>query len=103
MPRLRAKFCGVVPEILSFANPKTFKTKTCKVKEQIKNGKVGEEVRSCWDKCIGFTLHVASDKSGSMEQRRRVVGGAKTGFYCIGCRSFFCMRTTKNHTHIYCL
>jgi len=103
VPQLRAKVCGVVPKISSIDNPKTFKTPTRRVKEQIENGRVDEEVRDRWNKCTGFALQVVSDKSGNVEWRRLVVCFAKTGFYCIGCRLFFCMRTTKNHTNIYCL
>ena len=38
-----------------------------------------------------------------MGQEDMMLCGLDTVFYCISCRSFFCMRTTKNHTNIYCL
>ena len=93
----RQRVDGILPERMEFASKQTFKTPKRIVKE-LDDGIVDEDVKRRWDNCTDFPVRVyqkEGDKTtgiqGEDNRRPCAICGTKAKFFCIGCRSFFCM------------
>ena len=106
----RQRVDGILPQRLTFVSKATFKTPKKNIVKALDNGLLDEDVRKRWENCPGFPLPVyrkeKEDKDGPKgEDNRRAcaICGTKARFYCIGCRSFFCMEGKATKTRKACL
>ncbi len=97
----RKKYNNVIPDPMEFAPAKTFKTPKKNVLQRIENESADVTVINRTKQCTGFPFEIIDHDEGKKKGRdvRRICVRckAKTKWFCIKCRQFFCMTYKKEN------
>ena len=94
-PPHQATVDGIVPQRIDFIADQTFKTPRKHIKKKMDDWDVSETVLSCWNVCTGFPIQIYSSSSDHDNRGVCSFCGKKTSWYCIGCRAYFCLASSK--------
>ena len=95
IPPNQAIVDGIVPQRLDFAADQTFKTPRRQIKQKMDNRMVSNDVLYRWYSCTGFPIQFYNADSENDNRNKCSLCGKKTSWYCIGCRAYFCLTSSK--------
>jgi hypothetical protein len=91
---LRRRFNGVIPQPMEFGVQLPFATPK-KIKKKVQQNEVSEAVSKMYENCTGRLVQVANHS----KRQRCSECGKKTGYYCAGCKSWFCAASRNNNNN----
>jgi len=96
----KVKVNGIQPKNISFAPETTGHTPTKSMKRKVDNGLVDEVIEQRWANCQGrpARIHKFEARPNGRQDRHFeycCLCRKKTSWYCIGCKSWFCMTATE--------